>query len=118
MGKTVQLMRVIVRLQFKAGEKVFALTRSFWPFFSTGGACVYTLICACFRVWNHGVCNAFCRIFIVGGCAPGTYAEYYVANKEDLARMPANVSFEEAAGIPLAGLTAYQVCTRPHVAPQ
>jgi len=38
----------------------------------------------------------------------GAMAEYCVARVSDVARKPANVSFEEAASIPLAGMTAYQ----------
>lgn len=38
----------------------------------------------------------------------GTYAEYMVIPDSYLADKPKNLSFEEAAGIPLAGLTAYQ----------
>ena len=38
----------------------------------------------------------------------GTMAEYVVSNEEDVALMPSNLSFNEAASIPLAGLTAYQ----------
>jgi NADPH:quinone reductase-like Zn-dependent oxidoreductase len=49
----------------------------------------------------------------VFGCIafPGlgqAYAEYTVADPQLLARKPANISFDEAAAIPLAGLTAYQ----------
>ncbi|WP_030893699.1 NADP-dependent oxidoreductase [Streptomyces sp. NRRL S-474] len=39
----------------------------------------------------------------------GTFAEYVAAPLRTLARKPRNLSFEEAAGLPLAGLTAYQV---------
>src|SRR5215207_5658915 len=39
-----------------------------------------------------------------GGC----YAEYVVAPAEKVARKPASLSFEEAAGAPVAGSTAYQ----------
>ncbi|MFD8675788.1 NADP-dependent oxidoreductase [Streptomyces seoulensis] len=39
----------------------------------------------------------------------GTFAEYIAAPVRTLARKPAALSFEEAAGLPLAGLTAYQV---------
>ncbi|MEU9384761.1 NADP-dependent oxidoreductase [Streptomyces sp. NPDC048279] len=39
----------------------------------------------------------------------GTFAEYVAAPVRTLARKPRNLSFEEAAGLPLAGLTAYQV---------
>ncbi|MBF8965061.1 NADP-dependent oxidoreductase [Pontibacter sp. FD36] len=38
----------------------------------------------------------------------GTFAEYIVIPESFLARKPQNMSFEEAAGIPLVGLTAYQ----------
>jgi len=38
----------------------------------------------------------------------GTYAEFVPVDQELLAKMPENMSFEEAAAIPLAGLTAWQ----------
>ncbi|WP_053218706.1 NADP-dependent oxidoreductase [Virgibacillus senegalensis] len=38
----------------------------------------------------------------------GTYAEYTAIDEKLLAKMPENVSFEEAAAVPLAGLTAWQ----------
>ncbi|WP_329215821.1 NADP-dependent oxidoreductase [Streptomyces sp. NBC_01485] len=39
----------------------------------------------------------------------GTFAEYVAAPVRTLARKPRNLTWEEAAGLPLAGLTAYQV---------
>ncbi|MEU5523150.1 NADP-dependent oxidoreductase [Streptomyces sp. NPDC093250] len=42
----------------------------------------------------------------------GTFAEYVAAPVRTLARKPRNLSFEEASGIPLAGLTAYQALHR------
>ncbi|MGA5040733.1 NADP-dependent oxidoreductase [Streptomyces capoamus] len=42
----------------------------------------------------------------------GTFAEYIAAPVRTLARKPRRLSFEEAAGLPLAGLTAYQVLVR------
>ncbi|MEU4264878.1 NADP-dependent oxidoreductase [Streptomyces argenteolus] len=42
----------------------------------------------------------------------GTFAEYVAAPVRTLARKPLNLSFEEAAGLPLCGLTAYQVLHR------
>ncbi|MFJ9731570.1 NADP-dependent oxidoreductase [Streptomyces sp. NPDC101171] len=42
----------------------------------------------------------------------GTFAEYVAAPVRTLARKPRNLSFEEAAGLPLAGLTAYQVLVK------
>ncbi|MRH42676.1 zinc-binding dehydrogenase [Aquibacillus halophilus] len=40
--------------------------------------------------------------------ANGTYAEYTTVDENLLAKKPKNISFEEAASIPLAGLTAWQ----------
>ncbi|MFJ8861216.1 NADP-dependent oxidoreductase [Streptomyces sp. NPDC102451] len=42
----------------------------------------------------------------------GTFAEYVAAPVRTLARKPLSLSFEEAAGLPLCGLTAYQVLHR------
>ncbi|CAM5624149.1 NADP-dependent oxidoreductase [Streptomyces aurantiogriseus] len=42
----------------------------------------------------------------------GTFAEYVAAPVRTLARKPRNLTWEEAAGLPLVGLTAYQVLTR------
>ena len=38
----------------------------------------------------------------------GTYAEYTTAKADLVAQIPKNISFQEAAAVPLAGLTAYQ----------
>ncbi|MFF4171519.1 NADP-dependent oxidoreductase [Streptomyces sp. NPDC001744] len=42
----------------------------------------------------------------------GTFAEYVAAPVRTLARKPRSLGFEEAAGLPLTGLTAYQVLHR------
>ena len=39
----------------------------------------------------------------------GCYAQYVAVPESAVARVPEGVSFEEAAALPLAGLTAYQV---------
>ena len=44
----------------------------------------------------------------VFGAAPGSLAEYVAVAAERVARKPARVSFEQAAGVPVAGLTALQ----------
>jgi NADPH:quinone reductase-like Zn-dependent oxidoreductase len=44
----------------------------------------------------------------VFGAAPGSLAEYVAVPVERVARKPARVSFEQAAGVPMAGLTALQ----------
>ena len=45
---------------------------------------------------------------ILGMPDPGTFADYVKAPVENLAPMPEVLSFEEAAALPLAGLTAYR----------
>ena len=37
----------------------------------------------------------------------GTYAEYHAEDEDIVAKKPANLTFEEAASLPLAGMTAY-----------
>ncbi|AOR35253.1 alcohol dehydrogenase [Streptomyces fodineus] len=54
---------------------------------------------------------------VIGYCredflSRGTFAEYVAAPVRTLARKPRNLSFEQAAGLPLAGLTAYQVLVK------
>ena len=44
----------------------------------------------------------------VFGAAPGAYAEFTVATDEQLEQKPANLTFQEAAAIPVAGVTAVQ----------
>lgn len=38
----------------------------------------------------------------------GTYADYTIVNANLLTKIPADISYKEAAAVPLAGLTAYQ----------
>lgn len=38
----------------------------------------------------------------------GTFAEYIAIHEDDIALKPKNLTFEEAASIPLVGLTSYQ----------
>lgn len=44
----------------------------------------------------------------VFGIAAGSFATYAVAHPKSLAPKPANLSFEQAAAVPLAGITAWQ----------
>ena len=44
----------------------------------------------------------------LSGCGMGAYAEYVSVPEKYLALKPANISFEQAAAIPLAGITALQ----------
>ncbi|WP_436534629.1 NADP-dependent oxidoreductase [Actinoplanes sp. HUAS TT8] len=43
--------------------------------------------------------------------AAGAYAQYVTAPARQFARMPRDLTFEQAAGVPLAALTAWQVLT-------
>jgi NADPH:quinone reductase-like Zn-dependent oxidoreductase len=45
---------------------------------------------------------------VFGGCKTGSYTEYGCAREMRIALKPKNMSLEEAAGIPIAGLTALQ----------
>ena len=53
------------------------------------------------RVWGH-----------INAVKGGAYAELIAVKAEDIGHMPASLSFEEAASVPLAGLTAYQALTK------
>lgn len=58
----------------------------------------------------------YVRKDVVGGeVAGGTLAEYVAAPVRTLAHKPAAWSFDEAAAVPLAGLTAYQTIRRAGV---
>jgi NADPH:quinone reductase-like Zn-dependent oxidoreductase len=54
-----------------------------------------------------GGMSAFAPGDEVYGCQNGAFAEYVVAGAR-VARKPANLSFEEAAAVPVAGITALQ----------
>jgi NADPH:quinone reductase-like Zn-dependent oxidoreductase len=51
----------------------------------------------------------------VYGVAPGSFAEYAVTREDKLAQKPANVSFEQAAVVPVSALTALAALTTGRV---
>lgn len=53
----------------------------------------------------------------VFGEAGRTFAEYAAVSPSQLARMPRNLGFEQAATVPLAGLTAWQALARVPIRP-
>ncbi len=58
--------------------------------------------------WRHGD-----RVFYHGDLSkPGGYAEFAIAPAHIIARIPDNVAFENAAAIPCAGYTAWQILSR------
>jgi NADPH:quinone reductase len=48
----------------------------------------------------------------------GTYAEYISVPQQILAKKPANLSFDEAAALPISALTAIQCCNRLKMSPE
>src|SRR2546426_615510 len=48
------------------------------------------------------------EVFGVTGFAGGGFAEYVCAPEQKLARKPANISFDDAAAVPIAAITALQ----------
>ena len=55
---------------------------------------------------------------VLGMPDPGTFAEYISCPARYVCRMPEHLSFEEAAALPLAGLTAYRAAfVRAHAQP-
>ncbi|HEY5184870.1 MAG TPA: NAD(P)-dependent alcohol dehydrogenase [Actinomycetes bacterium] len=53
----------------------------------------------------------------VYGEATQAYAEYAAVNPAQLSRKPGNLSFEQAATVPLAGLTAWQALEKAQIQP-
>lgn len=47
---------------------------------------------------------------ILGMPTNGTFAEYVVVNIDRIVQMPNHLNFDDAASLPLAGLTAYRAC--------
>ena len=45
---------------------------------------------------------------VYGTCESGSFAEYAAAPQDRLAAKPANISFEQAAAVPISGVTALQ----------
>lgn len=53
------------------------------------------------------------QVFVrIKGSKTGMAGEYHVVDADVIALKPSNLTFEEAAGVPLAGLTAYQSLQR------
>ena len=53
----------------------------------------------------------------VMGIAPGSFAEVAVTKADKLVRKPERLSFEEAAAVPVSGVTALQALREAHVGP-
>jgi NADPH:quinone reductase-like Zn-dependent oxidoreductase len=60
-----------------------------------------------FQDWSAGNMTREVMKSALGGALPGVLAEFAIARESGLARMPEGLSFEEAATLPCAGLTAW-----------
>jgi NADPH:quinone reductase-like Zn-dependent oxidoreductase len=103
----------LLTLQFKPGDKVFALT----PYFvanPTDGELPCVPPSSSIRAWSGVPARlplhaCLCRhLHICCASHPGCYAEYVVAEEGWLARVPDNLPLEQAGGVPLVALTAWQ----------
>ncbi|HSN72502.1 MAG TPA: NADP-dependent oxidoreductase [Steroidobacteraceae bacterium] len=89
-------------------KQIEGATRAWWPleFPSIPGRDVAGVIAAVgdgVTGWQVGD-----PVMAYLGRATGAYAEYVAVPADIVARKPANLSFEESAGVPLVGLTAWQ----------
>ena len=61
-----------------------------------------------FQSWFDGGPSASNRRLALGGTCPGVLQELIVLNEEGVSRIPDHLSFEEAATLPCAALTAWR----------
>jgi NADPH:quinone reductase-like Zn-dependent oxidoreductase len=61
-----------------------------------------------FQSWLDGRPSASSRRLALGGTGPGVLQELMVLDAEGVSRMPSNLTFEEAATLPCAALTAWR----------
>jgi NADPH:quinone reductase-like Zn-dependent oxidoreductase len=61
-----------------------------------------------FQSWFDGRPSASSRRLALGGTCPGVLQELMVLDAEGVSRMPSNLTFEEAATLPCAALTAWR----------
>ena len=61
-----------------------------------------------FQSWIDGKVSAASRRYALGGTRPGVLQEVMVLDAEGVSRIPSHLSFQEAATLPCAGLTAWR----------
>jgi NADPH:quinone reductase-like Zn-dependent oxidoreductase len=61
-----------------------------------------------FQSWIDGKVSATSRRYALGGTRPGVLQEVMLLDAEGVSRIPAHLSFHEAATLPCAGLTAWR----------
>jgi NADPH:quinone reductase-like Zn-dependent oxidoreductase len=71
-----------------------------------------------FQNWVSGKANAGTAASALGGSIDGMLSQYVVLNEQGLVRIPDHLSFEEAATLPCAGVTAWNgLFTRGNLQP-
>ena len=61
-----------------------------------------------FQSWIDGKVSAASRRYALGGTRPGVLQEVMLLDAEGVSRIPSHLSFQEAATLPCAGLTAWR----------
>ncbi len=61
-----------------------------------------------FQSWIDGKVSATSRRYALGGTRPGVLQEVMLLDAEGVSRIPSHLSFQEAAALPCAGLTAWR----------
>jgi len=61
-----------------------------------------------FQTWIEGPVADYSRAKALGGTAQGVLQEFFAIDAEGVSKAPANLSWEEAATLPCAGLTAWR----------
>ena len=61
-----------------------------------------------FQSWIDGKVSATSRRYALGGTRPGVLQEVMLLDAEGVSRIPAHLSFQQAATLPCAGLTAWR----------
>jgi NADPH:quinone reductase-like Zn-dependent oxidoreductase len=76
------------------------------------------VVAAFFQTWTSGKMTRAAFASALGGGMDGMLSRYVTLNEEGLAKIPRELSFEEAATLPCAGVTAWNaLVTRGHTQP-
>jgi NADPH:quinone reductase-like Zn-dependent oxidoreductase len=78
------------------------------------GIAIGDRVASCFfQDWEAGECSAEAMASALGGARQGVLAEEVVLSARGVVLLPAGLSFEEAACLPCAALTAWHALTQP-----
>ena len=66
-----------------------------------------------FQEWESGPCSVGAMTSALGGARDGVLAEEIILSANGIIRIPAELSFEQAATLPCAALTAWHALTQP-----